>query len=543
VNTASITITVSQGVPTWTGNGNWSSSTNWSTGSVPSSTSNVLISSGTVTVSDERTVADLTINSNSTVVIASNQSLTVNGALTNNGTLTVSDKGSLVQGNSSSISGNGTSRLIRVTGNNNDTIYNYHSAPVQGATVGMLGATDTRNHYTYNASTGWVSTPVNTVMSPGIGYSSTGTPLGTVTFNVSGSNRFNNGTISANISGDTTLRGWNLVGNPYPSSISAGQFLSANPNLFQALWFWSQEVASTWPFGTLNGDYASWNQTGGTAGSFGGGVPNGSISSGQAFFIKVPAANSNLNSVVFSNNQRTSANDSAVVFRNASIERAWINVNGPHNSFNQTLIGFTADATNGFDNGYDAEKMKGNSRIALYTMLGTQDYSIQGFSTRTNSLERVPLGLDVAVAGVYELSLDQMEGFPSGTLVAVKDFSTGLLHNLVSGPYSFNVSQGGSIRNRFEIHFDGQASGNEPIGNSKINIHLINNFLNISGLDTDDKVQSLELVDLTGKVVYSTKYTANPFLSVDLNQFNQGVYFARINTLKYQLTRKFLINQ
>jgi len=187
----------------------------------------------------------------------------------------VAHQGALVQGTGSTITGNGTYRLIRSTGNSNDTIYNYMSSPVEGATIGMLGATDTRNHYTYNASTGWVRVNTSTTMGNGIGYSSTGTPNGEVTFTANSSgNKFNNGAINTTISGaqgiptgatDST-KGWNLVGNPYPSAISAGTFLNDNPSLFQQVWFWSQVRGSAF-FGPINGDYASWNTTGGVAGS------------------------------------------------------------------------------------------------------------------------------------------------------------------------------------------------------------------------------------------------------------------------------------
>ena len=549
----SITVTVPS-FNIWNGNGNWTTASNWTLGT-PTNGQNVRINSGTVSVNTNATVAKMEVAAGATVNIGSSNttgqsySITVTDSLTNNGGLNVLNPVSavssvnenhLVQGNGSVLSGSGSYAFTRWTGNSNDTIYNYLSSPVQGGTIAMLGATDSRNHYTYNASTGWVQLGLNATMNPGIGYSSTGTTNGRSLFTASGSNRFNNGTISANISGDTTLRGWNLIGNPYPSSISAAQFLTDNPNLFQTVWFWSQEIASTWPTGTLNGDYASWNFTGGIAGSQGGAIPNGQISAGQGLFIKVPASNSSLSSVSFNNGQRTNSN--ATVFRTGGFERAWINATGPNQSFNQTLIAFGANATNGFDPSFDAEKIKGNTRIALYSTLGSQDLGIQALAPRATTLERVNVGLDVAFNGNYELALAQTEGFPSGTVVSVRDFNTGILHNLGNGPYSFNVGQTGSLRNRFEIQFSGQISGINTDQLSTLFIHLTNDRLHIAGLEENEKILSVEIVDLTGKMVYSQKPGLNGYTPIDLN-FNQGIYFARIHTNKQLVARKFLINQ
>lgn len=550
--TNNITVTIPS-FNIWNGNGDWSTPSNWSLGT-PTSGQNVNINSGTVNVNTNASVGKMFIATGATVNIGSSPasgnsySVSVADTLTNNGSLNVVNPLSpinsvnehhLVQGPNSILLGNGNYNFTRFSGNSNDTILNYWSSPVQGATIAMLGATDPRNHYTYNASTGWIRPAMNSVMAAGIGYSSSGTPNGRVIFNASGNNRFHNGIINTTISGDTTLRGWNLVGNPYPSSISASQFLSDNPNLFQAVWFWSQRVASTFPTGTLNGDYAVWNLTGGVAGSQGGAIPNGQISAGQGMFIKVPSNNSSLNSVNFNNGQRTNSN--STVFRTQNFEKAWINLTGPNLAFNQTLIGFGAPATAAIDPEFDAEKMRGNDRIALYSLHGSSDMSIQALAGRTSTLERIGLGVDGSHAGIYELSLAQSEGFPSATTISVRDFATGILHNLANGPYSFNLAQSGIYRNRFELQFNGLASGLETQNISILNILLSNNKLHVTGLMEGESIIGIEIIDLTGKLVQSTsKFQNTNQHSLDLN-VNQGVYFARVTTSKQQIVRKFLV--
>ncbi|NDC72324.1 MAG: T9SS C-terminal target domain-containing protein [Sphingobacteriia bacterium] len=72
---------------------------------------------------------------------------------------------------------------------------------------------------------------------------------------------------------------------------------------------------------------------------------------------------------------------------------------------------------------------------------------------------------------------------------------------------------------------------------------MTNQRLQIGGLDENEKIKLIEIVDITGKVVYSRRMEGESiYQPVELN-YNQGVYFARIATNRQQIIRKFLLNQ
>src|SRR5690606_36037061 len=86
---------------------------------------------------------------------------------------------------------------------------------------------------------------------------------------------------------------FNLVGNPYPSAISATDFILQNPDISGTLYFWSHvtAVSTETPgpdYSNYNrDDYALFNLTGGTRASLtspASAVPTGFIASGQGFF-------------------------------------------------------------------------------------------------------------------------------------------------------------------------------------------------------------------------------------------------------------------
>ncbi|RYE11959.1 MAG: hypothetical protein EOP51_32395, partial [Sphingobacteriales bacterium] len=93
---------------------------------------------------------------------------------------------------------------------------------------------------------------------------------------------------------------YNLVGNPYPSPLSADNFIKANTantgtlnkNITGTLYFWTHKTAiSTSNSGSqlynyASDDYSKYNLSGGVQSGSGGAVPTGNIAVGQGFFLE-----------------------------------------------------------------------------------------------------------------------------------------------------------------------------------------------------------------------------------------------------------------
>ncbi|MFC2176177.1 hypothetical protein ACFLR1_04320 [Bacteroidota bacterium] len=278
--------------PVWTGNTdtNWNTGSNWSTSAVPTLTDDVVIpttpTGGVFPILDVNTgtAHDINIESGATLTIPTGMALTLDGTLTNEGDVYVNNSGSLVQKTGSTRTGSGTYNVY--VDAHADQRFNLLSSPITNQST-VPGSSTFR--YDSNLSTqddtddnpsdpGWVSH--SGAMSPGTGYASVG--AGTITF----TGTVNNGDINKTLvyhpfngnydasSGAGTP--FNLVGNPYPSAISAATFVANNADINGTLYFWDDD--NTGGTGYTRDDYATWNGSGGVGtGQGAAGAPNGYI--------------------------------------------------------------------------------------------------------------------------------------------------------------------------------------------------------------------------------------------------------------------------
>jgi hypothetical protein len=348
---------------------------------------------------------------------------------------------------------------VRVQGTTLAGVYNYWSSPVLNNSMAAIMQNgiptgSTFNTYKYDATgassntveglrEGWLPQSQGDLMLPGVGYITTSAGSFQFTGNP------NNGVIQVPaIHGAFT--DFNLVGNPYPGPIDATAFLTANQasNIIPAVYFWDDDA--TLGIDYTSNDYIVTNAVGtvGTGGNGGAAAYTGRIATGQSFFVETRVAAATVN---FDNSMRTTGN--ATFFETPStFEKLWLRVNGDNNLSNEALIAFGDQATDGYDDLFDAKKIAANTDISLYTTAGEMNFSIQAMSALTDS-KIVPVGFDATQSGIYTFSIANIEGINPTVLIYLEDRELGTFNNLRAGNYNADITGAISGEGRFFLHF------------------------------------------------------------------------------------------
>lgn len=358
------------------------------------------------------------------------------------------------------------------------------SIPITGSTLSspssIPGADATvASMYTYNEAitagnldNGWTVFPVSSdaeTLTPGKGYS----------VFIFGADSYNQGTntllsmtgtinsfsislpVTFNSSGTIANDGWNLVGNPYPSSIdwnaSSGW---TKTNIGSTIYMEDYNTGSHG--GTSQSRFASCNNglwtNGGTNGSGTSGGPC-YIPTAQGFWVKASAA-----SPVLTATENVKATGSTTeFFRQAApsnVIRATL-ISG-NNMRDETVIYFSDLASADFDSEYDGLKMPNRyGYINLSSLSNNDKYAINGMSFSDCSKT---VGLDVSdvVSGTYSLEFSQFESMPTAMNISLRDnFTNSTINVRQNQTYSFSVDENNTSTfgsNRFSLLFNYSAA-------------------------------------------------------------------------------------
>ena len=138
--------------------------------------------------------------------------------------------------------------------------------------------------------------------------------------------------------------GWNLVGNPYPSTI---QWNTSWPKTDLSEWACIQNDGHDGCYNAVTG--AEWPEIGS--------MPDGTLGPTQGFWVR---ATSDLANMTIENSQRMHNNQPIYKESLIDIEQSIrLRIDG-NNDFDVVLIQFAEGATAGFDESFDLEKRWGN---------------------------------------------------------------------------------------------------------------------------------------------------------------------------------------
>lgn len=457
--------------------------TAWSNGA-PDNTKNVIFN-GSYTSSGDVQACSVRVNPGAIVVFQSGHTLWVenNIVVDNSGIpnrLEFENNASLLQ--NSTMANVGPIYYKRNSTPMRRYAYTYWSTPVAPQRlVDFSPNTRADKFFDFNAvAYAWRTLPGTTVMEEGRGYIMRAPdvpPFTTNMFSVYNGEFFgipNNGDYQQTIvyNGANNL---NLLGNPYPSAISADAFLLANAgaggSLAGTLYFWthnSEMVGGQFS----NADYALYNFTGstgvGTAATSNpcvncnASVPNGYIAAGQGFFVNAKANGT----AHFTNAMRVNGNNT-MFFRNmppasspvVEKNRLWLNLTSAEGAYKQVLLGYIEGASNDYDLLFDGEVLEADNSVSFYSLLNGKHLGIQGRALPFSEQDELPLGIRVTTAGSYQIQLHDKDGlFDNGQAVYLEDKELQILHPLHNTAYSFE-SASGTFEQRFVLRFMSELLG------------------------------------------------------------------------------------
>ena len=486
---------------TWTGatSTDWTVASNWNAAGVPNATKGAVIETGTYQpiIGANASVKSLTLNASSSLTVNSGYNLTVTGAVANNGgTMTIENNANLIQGGTTNTN---TGNVIVKRNSSNIQLYDYTlwSSPVAGQKLKAFSPnTLDARFYTYNSATNQynvVSDPATTDFAAATGYlirapntlvaGATAAPYSGTFTGVP-----NNGTI--NVTGLTSSKFY-AVGNPYPSTISANLFLSGNTT-DGTFYFWRKTNNSA------NTSYATYTTAGGVANSGGGSsvTPDGTIQVGQGFIVKTGASSTALN---FTNSMRTSSNTSPFLRTTEDRSRFWLNLTNTSGLFSQMLVAYMAEATSGIDNAIDGRYIN-DAPVALTSLIGSEEFTIQGRALPFSTSDSVPLGFKTDAAGNYTIAIDHVDGlFNTGQAIYLKDNLLNTVTDLSAGSYSF-ASAVGTFNSRFEVVYQRVLGVNNPDFTSN-NVIAFNDNGDIKINSGSTVMDQVRVYDLQGRLL------------------------------------------
>ncbi|WP_264525654.1 T9SS sorting signal type C domain-containing protein [Flavobacterium sp. N502536] len=503
------------------------------------------------------------VNSGANVTIGIGHTLTITNdvKVLSGGTMTFKNTASLVQKNN--VTNTGDITYERTTPPILLKDYVYWSTPVSPQRlVDLSSSTPSTMYYGFDG-TQWVRTNRNDNMVIGKGYiirAPSGYSNSSKTaYPASFKGVPNNGNIETEMlaSGKSYL-----IGNPYPSALSAERvvsegiegFIKTNENVINGtLYFWTHNTpAKPLPSNQYSADdYASFNLTGGTAarsdvdfGTGGGVKPTGEIAAGQSFFLTTKAAGK----ILFTNAMRLGAADNGQFFRSANTSkgtaveknRIWLNMTSGTGAFKQLLVGYIEGASNDYESLYDGLTLDGNQYLDFYSVSNADKFVIQARALPFTDSDVVPLGYRTAVAGDFTIGIDEVDGKMAKQVIYIEDKTTGVIHDLTQSNYTFKTEVG-NFSERFVLRYTGKTLGIGDLEKVKDGILVSIKNKVIAVQSAQENIKEVTVYDVSGRILYNKKKVSNTELHIQNLPSSNQVLLVKVTLANdFTATRKVI---
>jgi hypothetical protein len=533
-------------LPVWTGrtSTDWNTASNWSTNAVPTANVNVLIpdvSTGSnnfpAVTTEDAEAQSVTVNANASLTIGATGDLTINGDLSNSGAVIVGAEGSGIGSliTLGAVSGAGAFQADQyLTGAGEATpsgVFQYVSSPVVGATSTTYDAEGTNKLWSASEAA-QAFTEINdgsTTLNVGQGYvarvgfegaySLIGTAFNTGNVNITGLTRSGN-----DVDGEY---GYNLIGNPYPSSVNWDE--ATLSNVSTTIWYRTHTAGNVMTVDTYN----ALGPGIGTNNNYMGTDATGIIPPGQAFWVRVVEGETT-GSVSFANTMRSHGSQASIYKQEAEEGTVRLHLSNGTVS-DETIVHFTTDAEDSYDD-FDSQKMWMNNLPQLYTTTGTDSLTINGlYSIETNPI--VDLGIKAPTTGNYTITASSI------TLTEEVWLEDRLLNNFrhlnVNPVYAF-TTDAGNMGDRFALHFGMMTVGigRDVACNVCTQVFAADGMVNVS-VGNDITTGMITILDMAGRTVQTA--AINGSRTVVATDLVTGIYLVRVETEKGGETHRVLL--
>jgi hypothetical protein len=207
----------------------------------------------------------------------------------------------------------------------------------------------------------------------------------------------------------------------------------------------------------------------------------------------------------------------------------------------------TANATLGFDRGYDAGSYRdGEPSFSVDTHLVSNsegvDFTLQCLPKGQLETTVVPLAVYANANEEIRFSADA-ENLPNGVFVFLEDKQTNTITKISDAPYSLTPTQDINGIGRFYLHTAASVLSVDEITDfENVSIYKTNNSnLRIVGLENTTNTTQVKLFSLLGKEVVSATITPKRVNDVALPKLSAGVYLVQVVGSNGKFDKKIFI--
>ena len=291
--------------------------------------------------------------------------------------------------------------------------------------------------------------------------------------------------------GTDSAQSFNLIGNPYSSTIDLEQGPGSSTGLEKTFWIWDR----------VNNQYAWGSYT--TITYPGEDILHGLVAMGQAFFLRATAAGAHAD---FDPQMRVP--DNTAFYKKSNADEDYANhlklvaSNGDYTD--KIFVTFAEDGSEDFEDGDVTKLFGGVTAPQLYLPVQDRKQSINYIASLSETEERiVPFNYRAGKDGEQTFTFTTQ--YLLDTYVLLEDTKTGIKVDIMNKPvYTFTASKEDN-EDRFLLHFNWSPTGIEnPAAEQLVGIYSYDKTVYISNKDNSfTQTSTISIHDMYGRLLYS----------------------------------------